>query len=90
MLDVAFTGTSPLFLVFGVVIGVLNFRNTQLFRRATGVSPWHIPPIVWALASVFVSLIVTVLALIATRTTKVPGRGRVVGTQARYSTRRIS
>lgn len=60
-------------LVFGIIIGALNYRSTERFRRMTGVSPWRISPIIWAVGSVFVSLIVTILAFIAMRTTRVPG-----------------
>jgi hypothetical protein len=48
----------------------LNYRSTERFRRVTGKSPWGIPPIVWALASVFISLFVTVLAFIAMATSQ--------------------
>ncbi len=51
--------------VFGGVIAVLNYRNTERYRRATGKSPWGIPPIGWAVASAFVPVVVTFMALIA-------------------------
>ena len=65
-----FLRTSPWYLVFGIFIGFLNYRSTERFRRVTGKSPWGIPPIVWALASVFISLFVTVLAFIAMATSQ--------------------
>ena len=65
-----FIRTSPWYLVFGILIGFLNYRSTERFRRMTGKSPWGIPPIVWALASVFISLFVTVLAFIAMATSQ--------------------
>jgi hypothetical protein len=65
-----FLRTSPWYLVFGILIGFLNYRSTERFRRVTGKSPWGIPPIVWALASVFISLLVTVLAFIAMATSQ--------------------
>lgn len=65
-----FIRTSPWYLVFGILIGFLNYRSTERFRRVTGKSPWGIPPIVWALASVFISLLVTVLAFIAMATSQ--------------------
>ena len=65
-----FIRTSPWYLVFGIFIGFLNYRSTERFRRVTGKSPWGIPPIVWALASVFISLFVTVLAFIAMATSQ--------------------
>ncbi len=69
-LVIPFLRTSPWYLVFGVLIGFLNYRSTERFRRVTGRSPWGIPPIVWALASVFISLLVTVLAFIAMATSQ--------------------
>lgn len=63
-----FYRSSPLYLAFGVIIGLLNYRSTERFRRVTGKSPWGIHPIVWGLASVLVSLFVTVLAFIAMST----------------------
>ncbi|MGH9074619.1 MAG: DUF2510 domain-containing protein [Acidimicrobiales bacterium] len=83
MFGLLFVRTTTTLVVFGVIVAALNFRNTDVFRRATGVSPWHIPPIYWALASVFVSLVITVLTLIAMRTTKVPGPGSP-STRTRY------
>ncbi|HEY2564114.1 MAG TPA: DUF2510 domain-containing protein [Acidimicrobiales bacterium] len=83
MFGLLFVRTTTTLVVFGVIIAALNFRNTDVFRRATGVSPWHIPPIYWALASVFVSVVITVLTLIAMRTTKVPGPGKAM-TRTRY------
>ena len=65
-----FIRSSPLYLAFGVFIGILNYRNTERVRQATGKSPWGIPPVVWGLASVFISLIVTLLALIAMSTSR--------------------
>jgi hypothetical protein len=67
--------SSPVLLVLGVVIAIMNYRNTSEFRRRTGVSPWGIHPVIWALSSLFISLLVTVLALIAMHTTKVKGAG---------------
>jgi hypothetical protein len=83
MFGLLFVRTTTTLVVFGVIIAALNFRNTDVFRRATGVSPWHIPPIYWALASVFVSVVITVLTLIAMRTTKVPGPGASIS-RTRY------
>ena len=93
-----FIRTSPWYLVFGILIGFLNYRSTERFRRMTGKSPWGIPPIVWALASVFISLFVTVLAFIAMATSQrrgmrqggrgypdgFPGAGRWLGTPGPY------
>jgi hypothetical protein len=86
MFGLLFVRTTTTLVVFGVLIAALNFRNTDVFRRATGVSPWHIPPIYWALASVFVSVVITVLTLVAMRTTKVPGPGKTAS-RARYGLR---
>ncbi|MHB1711207.1 MAG: hypothetical protein ACYCV7_07370, partial [Acidimicrobiales bacterium] len=63
-----FYRTSPLYLAFGIIIGLLNYRSTERFRRVTGKSPWGIHPVVWGLASVLISLFVTVLAFIAMST----------------------
>ncbi|HEX3461050.1 MAG TPA: DUF2510 domain-containing protein [Acidimicrobiales bacterium] len=92
-----FIRTSPWYLAFGLLIGFLNYRSTDRFRRMTGRSPWGIPPIVWALASVFISLFVTVLAFIAMSTSGrrrgrqgggfpdgFPGRGGGMGTPGPY------
>src|SRR5664280_501443 len=64
----SFVRTSPLYLVFGLFIGMMNYRSTERFRRITGKSPWGIHPLVWGLTSVFVSLFVTLLAFIAMST----------------------
>jgi hypothetical protein len=94
-----FIRTSPWYLIFGVLIGFLNYRSTERFRRVTGKSPWGIPPIVWALASVFISLFVTILAFIAMSTsgrrrgmrqggggfpTGFPGQGGSMGSPGPY------
>jgi len=78
-----FVRTSPLYLAFGVFIGVLNYRNTEQFRRSTGKSPWGIPPVVWGIASVFISLFVTLLALIAMHTSRAAGVSRGGGIDPR-------
>ena len=62
--------TSPLLVLLGMVIAAANYRNTAAFRRRTGTSPWGIHPVIWALGSLFISVLVTVLALIAMRTTR--------------------
>jgi Protein of unknown function (DUF2510) len=78
-----FIRTSPLFLVFGLFIGFMNYRNTERFRRITGKSPWGIHPLVWGLTSVFISLFVTLLAFIAMSTSQKrrmrQGQGSVFG-----------
>jgi hypothetical protein len=76
LLGLLFIRTSPVYLAFGVFIGVLNYRNTEQFRRSTGKSPWGIPPVVWGVASVFVSLFITLLALIAMHTSRASGVSR--------------
>jgi hypothetical protein len=97
-LVIPFLRTSPWYLIFGLLIGFLNYRSTERFRRVTGRSPWGIPPIVWALASVFISLLVTVLAFIAMSTSQrrrmrqggggfpggFPGSGGGMGTPGPY------
>ncbi len=83
LLGLLFVRTSPLYLAFGVFIGILNYRNTEQFRRSTGRNPWGIPPVVWGIASVFVSLFVTLLALIAMHTSRASGVSRGGGIDQR-------
>ena len=85
---ILFIRTSPTLLVFGLLIGALNFRATESFRRRAGISPWRIHPVIWAAASVFVSLVITVLAMIAIRTTRVPGSGGQISNGLRGFDRR--
>ena len=59
--------------IFGAIFAVLSFMRTERFRQRTGVSPWHIPPIVWAVGSFFIAIFGTLLSVIACATTKVPG-----------------
>jgi hypothetical protein len=73
---VLFLDTTTLGLAFGVFIGLLNYWNTERFRRATGRNPWGVPPAVWGIASVFLSLPVTILALIALTTSRSAGVSR--------------
>jgi hypothetical protein len=79
----SFVRTSPLYLVFGLFIGMMNYRSTERFRRITGKSPWGIHPLVWGLSSVFISLFVTLLAFIAMSTGQKrrmqQGQGSVLG-----------
>jgi hypothetical protein len=79
---VLFIRSSPTLLAFGLVIGAFNYARTEAFRKRTGVSPWHIHPVVWGAVSVVVSVFVTVLAWIAMSTTRAPARrsGGPVGT----------
>jgi len=65
---------TPALLAVGVIFGILNFARTRQFRRRTGVSPWHVHPVVWGVVSLCISLIGTVLAAVAIATTKVPRR----------------
>jgi hypothetical protein len=76
MLGLLFIRSSPMYLAFGVFIGVLNYRNTEQFRRSTGKSPWGVHPVVWGVASVFISLFVTLLALVAMHTSRAGGVSR--------------
>jgi Protein of unknown function (DUF2510) len=80
--------SSPFYIIFGLLIGFMNYRNTERYRRATGHSPWGVPPIVWGVASVFLSLVVTILALIAMNTgrgaRRAGGTGRMFGAAGMY------
>ncbi len=76
LLGLLFITTSPLYLAFGVFIGVLNYTNTERFRRTTGKSPWGIPPAVWGVVSVVIPLPATLLALIAMNTSRSAGISR--------------
>ncbi len=61
--------------VFGVIFAVLSYVRTSRFKEQTGVNPWHIHPVVWAVVSFFIALFGTLLSLIACATTRAPGRG---------------
>ena len=56
------------YLLFGLVFGVLSFMRTNAYKQQTGSSPWHIHPIVWGVASVFVAIFGTLLSIIACST----------------------
>jgi hypothetical protein len=80
--------------VIGLLVGALNFQATRSFRRRAGVSPWRIHPVIWAATSIIISfagtVVITVLAAIAMRTTRVSGgwgqfSGRVPAFQYRSS-----
>lgn len=53
------------YLVLGVMFGVLSFARTNAYKQRTGRSPWHIHPVVWGVASVFVAVFGTLLSIIA-------------------------
>ncbi len=74
MVAILFIRSSPTLLAFGFVIGAFNYARTESFRKRTGVSPWHIHPVIWGAVSVVVSIFVTLLAWIAMSTTKAPVR----------------
>jgi hypothetical protein len=61
-------------LIFGTILAVLSYVRTENFRKRTGVNPWNIPPLMWAIASFFVIVLGTLLSIIACATTKVPAR----------------
>ena len=61
-------------LIFGTILAVLSYVRTENFRKRTGVNPWGIPPLVWAIVSFFVIVLGTLLSIIACATTKVPTR----------------
>jgi hypothetical protein len=60
--------------VFGLIFAALSYLRTQRFHQQTGVFPWGVPPLVWALLSFFIAIFGTLLSVIACATTKVPGR----------------
>jgi len=62
------------YLTFGVVFGALSFMRTNAYKRRTGNSPWHIHPLVWGIASVFVFLFGTLLSIIACSTSSLQTR----------------
>jgi hypothetical protein len=61
--------------IFGVVFAVLSYLRTSRFKRLTGVNPWHIDPLIWAVGSFFIALLGTLLSIIACATTNFPGKG---------------
>jgi hypothetical protein len=67
-------------IVFGTIFALLSYLRTQSFRQRTGINPWGIPPMVWAVASFFIAIFGTLLSIIACVTTKVPTRPRMMGT----------
>jgi len=60
--------------IFGVIFGVISYLRTQRFKDQTGVYPWGVPPVLWAVLSFFIAIFGTLLSIIACATTKVPGR----------------
>jgi len=58
--------------IFGVIFGAISYVRTHRFRQQTGVYPWGVPPVVWAVLSFFIALFGTLLSLIACATTTVP------------------
>ena len=61
--------------IFGVIFAVLSYLRTSRFKRLTGVNPWHIDPLIWAVGSFFIALLGTLLSIIACATTNFPGKG---------------
>ena len=37
--------------IFGAIFAVLSYMRTSRFKQRTGVDPWHIPPVAWAVAT---------------------------------------
>ena len=66
------------YLALGVVFGVLSFVRTNAYKQRTGSSPWHIHPIFWGIASVFVWMFGTLLSIIACSTSAHSSRERTV------------
>src|ERR1035437_5127089 len=75
----SFVRTSPLYLVFGLFIGMMNYRSTERFRRITGKSPWGIHPLVWGLSSVFISLFAFIARSTGQKRRMRQGQGSVLG-----------
>jgi len=71
------------YLAFGVVFGVLSFMRTNAYKQRTGTSPWHIHPLVWGVASVFVVIFGTLLSIIACSTSTHRGRTAAAGAEYR-------
>ena len=64
------------YLVLGLVFGGLSFMRTNAYKRRTGSSPWHIHPVVWGVASVFIWIFGTLLSIIACSTGLHPNSDR--------------
>lgn len=77
------------YLLFGVFFGVLSFMRTNAYKQRTGNSPWHIHPIVWGVASVFVAIFGTLLSMIACSSAFHPSRGRGAGRDTGYANTRV-
>jgi hypothetical protein len=68
-----------IFLVVGVVVAFVAYRESEKFRKTNGVTPWNWPSWLWAIVG-FISLVLcAILITIAKRKTK------PVGTQWEYS-----
>lgn len=82
-LFVPFLRSGLAFWIFGPILALIVFRRTLRFKRATGRSPWHIHPLIWGVATLFVSIFGTLLALVAMATTRRssarPGTAEVAG-----------
>ena len=52
------------YVTLGVLFGMLAFARTNAHKRRTGRSPWHIHPLVWGVASVFATFLVTLLSIV--------------------------
>jgi hypothetical protein len=61
--------------VLVALCGVLGYRFAARARRVFGVSPWRIPPLLWALVCVFVPIIGNLLETVALLTTRRPPLG---------------
>ena len=66
----SYSRARPILLVIAAVFAVVAFFASQGFKKRNGVTPWHVPSVVWGLIG-FVSLILcAILLAIAAKTTK--------------------
>lgn len=66
----------PLLVVFALLCSSVAYLRTNRFRQRTGHSPWHIHPLVWALAGLLLLFVGTLLSAIACMTSAPVARGR--------------
>ena len=62
--------------VVWALIGLIDFRASEKFKKKNGVTPWHWPSWVWAFVGFVLGLLSAVPMLIATRTTKPRSAGQ--------------
>jgi len=58
------------YLVIGLVVGLVAYRSSESFKKKNNVTPWHMPSWVWGLIGFLSLLVCVILFLIARSTTK--------------------